>query len=72
MRGQGFGAGIEPERKTCGLGSAPDRNRGVSVFADDGCVDGARVDVQLLPKDVAQTLGVEQRAGADDAIDRKA
>ena len=36
------------------------------MFADDGGVDGAGVDVELFAEDVAEALGVEEGAGADD------
>ncbi len=35
------------------LGGAPDCDGGVAVFADDGRVDGAGVDVELFAEDVA-------------------
>jgi hypothetical protein len=40
------------------------------VFADDSCVDGARIHVESFAKDVAKTLGVEEGAGTDDPTGR--
>jgi hypothetical protein len=41
------------------------------MFADDGCMDGAGIDVELFAEDMTQALGIEERARADDASSRK-
>ncbi len=41
------------------------------MFADDGRVNGAWIDIELFPEDVAQAFGVEQSAGPDDASGRE-
>ena len=71
-RGKGVGTGIVGEREAGDLGGAPDSYGGVSVFADDSGVYGARIDVELLAEDVAETFGVEECAGADDFTGRQA
>ena len=63
MRGRASAPG-KGERQPGYLRGAPDGDGGVSVFADDGCVDRARVDVESFAEDVAKTLSVEKRAGA--------
>jgi len=59
-------ARVEGERNSGNLSCTPHCNRGVSVFADDGSVDGTRIHVESFAKDVAKTLGVEEGAGTDD------
>jgi hypothetical protein len=36
------------------------------VFADDGCMDRARIHVKSFAQDVAKTLGVKEGAGTND------
>jgi hypothetical protein len=66
MRGQIMCAGIAEEGNSRNPGPAPYGDRRVSVFADDGGMNGARVNLELLAEDMAKTLGVEKRAGAYD------
>ena len=36
------------------------------MFADDGCMDGARIHVKSFAENVAKTLGVKEGAGTND------
>jgi hypothetical protein len=48
------GAGIERQRQARDLGRAPDRDGGISVFADHLDMDGTRVDTQLFAQQRTQ------------------
>src|ERR1700760_696718 len=64
MRGKRMRPRILCKGKAGNLSSTPYGHRRVSVFADNSCVNGTRVDIKLLAKDMAKALGVEQRSGS--------